>query len=825
MKYSITWFLNGHRSSLSASLLLPSVLCLGCGGPAPLTVDMPLHLEDHLDAATIVGSEVPDDIPEPVEWRFDEPQPDWKPAYGIRFSEELVEPVRTGDALRVVIEEKHFDGGEFCGYVYTDLPDWQLQDWAYVALEARAQPGMRSMRLQFNLTEPARAGVRQASGLPSPLIADGTEQTYLLSPDPVRGEFDGTWRQLSLQFCAFEPSTIDLLSVKVIPKEATFALARVGVSMDALEGQYRRTLYTHAPSRLTYQVRIPDAGQLDVGLRVVRRDAPVTFRVTVTPSGGEAETRLEETVAETEQWTQRRVDLSDLAGQTVSLALEANADRTGSVALWAAPTLSGARTTEKPNIIFYVIDGAGADFMSLYGYNRRTTPNLERIATEGAVFDYAYSNSTWTRPSTLSFLTSLQHSVLGGLRNGRNTAPEEVLTLAQHLHRAGYQTAEFTDNPNAGRMSNLDRGNDRFREAGAKLDAASSVELHEDFWRWREAYPAEPYWVHFQTTDVHGPNRSFPPFTGLYVDPEQRAIGEEWTRQLEAAGGSSPYSDAFEKTGISRHAYFNLARGLYDETMAQQDYQLWRFVERLKAIGEWNHTLLIVAADHGHIAGSQHFGVGLADPLPAPWEIAMASSYHTRVPLMILWPARIRGGQRFDQPVSMIDVLPTILDLVGLPMPEVMQGQSLAPLLLGEDGWERRPVILDEFYVDRDTDELRGAIEVIDGRWAASLFIDPRPDEERNFVRGHAHQNQFKEALWNRRPQSVPRLFLYDLWSDPRAFYSVHEEHPDLVEKYTAFLEAQWRAHQALAQQFTRSEDSPLTPEQLRTLRSLGYIQ
>ena len=61
VQYSITWFLNGHRSSLLASLLFTSVLCLGCSGPAPLTVDMPLHLEDHLDVATIVGSEVPED--------------------------------------------------------------------------------------------------------------------------------------------------------------------------------------------------------------------------------------------------------------------------------------------------------------------------------------------------------------------------------------------------------------------------------------------------------------------------------------------------------------------------------------------------------------------------------------------------------------------------------------------------------------------------------------------------------------------------------------------------------------------------------------------
>jgi arylsulfatase A-like enzyme len=796
-------------------------------GPAVLTADLPLHLEDHLDAATIESSEVPKDIPEAVEWRFDEPQPDWKPAYGYEFSQELVTLVRTGDALRVILEEKHADSdGDICGYVYTDVPEWQLQEWAYVALEARVQPGMEGVGLAFNFTEPARAGIRQARGPTSPLIADGTVQTYLLSPDPAGGEFDGTWRQLIFQFCAFKPSTLDLLSVKAIPKEAAFASAPVGVSTETLNGESRRTLYGHAPGKLAYRVRIPEAAQLDVGLRVVRPDVPVTFRVTATPAGGEPETLHEETFADTKHWAQRRVDLSHLAGQDVTLALEVDADRGGTVALWGAPTLTGAPASEKPNIIFYVIDGAGADLMSLYGYNRRTTPNLERIATEGAVFDYAYSNSTWTTPSTLSFLTSLQHSVLGGLRNGRNMAPEEVLTIAQHLRRAGYQTAFFTSNPNAGRMSGLERGIDVLREAGVGNSSASSVELHAGFWRWREAYPAEPYWVRFQTTDVHGPNVPEPPFAGMYVSPEQQAtFRNDWQPRLEEAGGDFPHSEAFEKTGVDRQSFFDVARGLYDETMAHQDYQIGRFVERLKATGDWENTLLIVAADHGHIAGSRHFGVGLADPMPATWEVAMASSYHTRVPLVIVWPARIRGGQRFDEPVSMIDVLPTVLDLAGLPMPDVMQGQSLTPLLLEQEGWEPRPVILDEFELDQETDQLRGTIEVIDGRWAASLFIDPRPDALRIPLRGHHDGVGAKEAAWNQRPQSVPRLLLYDLWSDPRAFYSVHEEHPDLVEKYTAFLEAQWRAHQALAQQFTRSEDSPMTPEQMRALRALGYVQ
>ena len=75
-------------------------------------------------------------------------------------------------------------------------------------------------------------------------------------------------------------------------------------------------------------------------------------------------------------------------------------------------------------------------------------------------------------------------------------------------------------------------------------------------------------------------------------------------------------------------------------------------------------------------------------------------------------------------------------------------------------------------------------------------------------------------AEWQR---PVP-LLLYDLWNDHWCLWSVHEEHPELVEKYTKFLEEQWEAHQALAQYFTRSGDVVLTPEQLQTLRALGYI-
>ena len=851
MHRSTTRLLTGHRSPLLASLLLPSVLCLGCGGPAPLTVDMPLHLEEHLDAATIVGSEVPDDIPEPVEWRFDEPQPDWRPPKPMR---DAVDPVRVDDALRLSLTLRHrADGPGLLGVIYVDLPDRNLEDWSYVEIRARTRDPIRVVGLIFNYTEDdpqVSAAPFYAWGARAPLVTDGTVQTYRLSLNwPRMRSWEGPWTHLGIWFDSQgdeEAVTLDILSVRVIPREAEFAMDRAGVRTerggasavsgssiqprgtfsatglsdrrrtgDARAGRYRRALYMHAPGRIAYQVRIPEEARLDVGLGVLSDDAPVTFAISVTQQDGAVETLLEETYGDREHWGQRSVDLSHLAGQTVTLALEAEAERAGTVALWAAPTISGARTTDMPNIIFYIIDGAGADYMSVYGYNRNTTPNLERIAAEGALFEHAYSNSSWTRPSTASFMTSLQHSVLGGFRNGFNVIPDDAPTMAQHMHRAGYQTAVFTANPNAGRLSGLERGVDFFREdwvefaygKGGGNRNESSRFLHEGFWSWRETYPAEPYWVHFQTTDVHEDFPAVAPFGGLFVGPDQLKTHKEWVQQLRDAGGLDD-SEVFEKAGLSRTEFQTVEQGLYDEAMAHNDYQLGRLVERLKAEGEWENTVLIIGSDHSSAAAlGSDMGVERLDSPPPEWSHPMFRPSVSRVPLIFIWPGHIAAGQRFsEQVVSMIDVLPTILDLVGLPMPAVMQGQSLAPLLLGEDGWEPRPVILDQFEVDRITGELRGVIEVVDGRWGASLEIKPNP------------------AAPPERQRPVP-LLLYDLWNDPFALWSLHEERPDLVEKYTKFLEAQWEAHQSLAQLFTPSGDVVLTPEQLETLRALGYIQ
>ncbi len=815
--------------------LIIMLMALSCSGPESerpvLTAEEPLHLEEHINDARIEGSEPSEDLLVPVQWDFDTPQPDWKPVIPLQPSFEPARVTYSDDALRVTLSEANrYPGRPFMlGCIYTDLPEWFPEHWESILVSLRTEDEIVGLQLAFNIRKQLGATPREQSPFVMysdgcDVVKDGQVHTYMLQVGRSNWERDVLLEQLIVMVLAKEPADVDILSVKAIPKEALYTDVPVGSSTEARNDTYRRTLFSHTPSNIEYRVKVPEEGRLDVGLAVLRGDIPVTFKIAAIPGGGKEESLLEEAYSDREHWAQRSVDLSDFGGQTITLRLETEAERAGTVSLWAAPTLSGKRATTKPNIILYIIDGASADYMSVYGYNRRTTPNIERLAAEGALFEHAYSNATWTKVSNPSFMTSQYISVLGGYKGDSSQLPSQATTMAQFMHESGYQTGVFTTNSYCGTMSGLDRGVDWLTEKWAKSNFVSARELHKDYWEWRKAHPGQPYWVHFQTTDLHWPWAPEAPFAGLFLSPELRQRYFNWEREVAMAAGLSYPTwptprlippDAFKKAGINYLEYFENARCLNDEAMAHNDHQLGKLVERLKASGEWEHTLLIIAADHG-----SWFGIGFYDPVPPFWGPRFRS-YETHIPMIFVWPGHIAPGQRFPQPVSLIDMLPTILDLVNIPAPEGLQGQSLAPLLLGEAGWQSRPIIFDEFYVDQEVGDLLGKIEVIDGRWGASLDIDHRPEEKR--PPNYRLDNVYSYSRLGPPPPSP--VLIYDVWEDPDCLVPLNEKRPDLVEKYTEFLEAKWKEHQELAKRFLRSEDAPLTPEQLRTLRSLGYIR
>ncbi len=835
----------GHsRAALAAGLALTAITCgcgtsLGAGEPAPALV----HLDLELGRARVDCAPSPAAAREQRAWSFAESRADWRAVSSETFPGLAgVKLEQLDDCVRLSLVEGEAPAqGMLMGGIAVDLPEGPLEAWTELRVRARSHARLAGIGSACNVE------TRDALPHPfsffggevgtSPVFNDGSVQDYLLplvahedeEEPPASGR---TLRSVAVLAAAPQPAELDILSVALVPRGAPY-VEDFGVSSITRDAITRRAIFAHAPATLAFPVRVPDAGQLDFALTCLAGER-VAYRALVRAGAGEPQELMSETVDDHARWQQRTVDLSPWSGEEIELVLEATSDTPGAVAFWGAPIVSGSARAARPNVIFYVIDGGGADLMSVYGYNRRTTPFLERLAEEGVVFERAYSNSTWTQPSTASFMTSLHHSVLGGLRRGVHSTPvpAKAVTMAERMRAGGYATAVLTSNPNAARVIGLERGVDFMRDVDAEHSSTSSEELHDWFWRFRRAYPGHPYWVHFQTTDVHEPNHPIAPFAGLFVSGEEVRRLDAWDEELERKGGHlfgtmsivEFYDAALKAAGIERQHYFNVRRGLYDETMAHQDRELARFVERLKAEGEWENTLLVIAADHGHPAGTfARFGRGLIDPPPESWQGALFDSYSTRVPLMFFWPKRIEGGRRIEQPVSMIDVLPTILELAGLPQPEVLQGRSLAPLLLGNE-LEPRPVIFDEFRVDEATGGLVGNIEMIDGRWGASLELGPRPEDEGPLGRHSIPAGGRWGAVHSFYPEAS-RLLLYDLWNDPFAVRAVNEEHPELVERYRKLLLEQWSSHCALATRFGDADDQALDPETVKQLQALGYTR
>ncbi len=812
-----------------------------------------IHLTRELDRAEVVAGN-PDGAAIERSWTFETPRPEWAPVdTELASALATVEREQLDDAMRLTLQPPAQPRGPLrMGGLAVALEELRFEDWEAVHVKARSADRLAGVTVSYNLEEagalPRPERFYLSPDEAPPIFNDGSVQTYAIPLRPHRRPEDQaapsrpakpseTFHSLAVVFASPGPARVDVLSITLVPRGSAFqgshgalAVTRGGTTRDAL--------WARTPAAISFPVEGSAGGRLDLGLTTSPGEA-TTYRVR---SAASSEPLLEETIDDASRWHQRTVDLAGLAepASSARLILEAESERPGAVALWGAPIVSGVRSEiaparpTRPNVIFYVIDGGGADLMSLYGYERPTTPFLEELASEGVLFTRGYSNSTWTQPSTVSFMTSLQHSVLGGLRRGMHSTavPKGATTMAEHFRAGGYQTASYTANPNAGRLIGIDRGVDELRDVETEHHSTSSFELHEHYWRFRENYPGGPTWVHFQTTDVHEPNEPQGRYAERFVSAEERRQlaawdGKRWSASVGAFGHTSVagfYELGLERAGIDRRAYYSIRKGLYDETMVHQDDALRSLVAALKQRGEWRNTLLVIGADHGHPAGTfAPFGRGLIDPRPEPWQGALFDAWATRIPLLFIWPDRLEGGRVIDAPVSMIDVLPTLLELVNLPLPEVLQGQSLAPLLRGE-AQQVRPVILDEFRIDEASGEWVGNLEMIDGKWGASLEIGPIQ------VSGDARRGRHSAPAGGRwgavHPffPEVPNLLLYDLEEDPFAASAVNHEHPELVERYRRRLLDMWQAHRALASLFTSSEATALTAEQLRQLQALGYI-
>ncbi|MEO0652731.1 MAG: sulfatase [Planctomycetota bacterium] len=327
---------------------------------------------------------------------------------------------------------------------------------------------------------------------------------------------------------------------------------------------------------------------------------------------------------------------------------------------------SAERTSEPlpeslPDVVLISIDTLRADHCSVYGYERPTTPFLERLGREGAVFEAAYSTSSWTAPSMASLFTGLPpraHGVTDGAASPDGIFRQQRLdrdfeTLAESFSAAGYQTLGVSTNGHLIQETGFAQGFDDFVSLGWGK-ASKYKELADDLASTLSDGP-DFLWLHF--FDPHFPYSPQTPWSGEYLS-QLGADAQRW-------GGASPAPPEFQAWVGS-----GAAAALYDSEIAYCDGVIDKL---LRHLGLQQEAVICVVSDHGE-AFYEHGEFTHGNTL---------YEEETRVPFLLRIPGR-EGGQRIEEPVSLIDVPATLLASAGIRREALGAGRDLTPLLSGE---------------------------------------------------------------------------------------------------------------------------------------------
>jgi arylsulfatase A-like enzyme len=345
-------------------------------------------------------------------------------------------------------------------------------------------------------------------------------------------------------------------------------------------------------------------------------------------------------------------------GSSVQRAIRAGTV-VGLAALALCPTACDEPAPRRPNVLIYVIDTLRADGLASYGNAQASTPHLDALASEGVLFENAYANASWTRASVATLLTGLlpwHH----GAESRDDRLPELALTLAEIFAEQGYATALVSANPNVGRVFGFQQAFDDLSELfarskpglvqGRELVTPSDV-VTRDAVAWLRG-AQQPFFLVVLAIDPHFP----------YRPPPRHDPARQHTTTDPAA--STPVS----QVGIEERSPESerRARELYQGEIAFNDESFGALVAAMQQLGIWDDTLVVVTADHG-----EEF-----------WEYDMGGHGKTlteevlRVPMIIRDPqnAALSPGTRMKRRIALVDLVPTLLGLVGISPPDDLDG-------------------------------------------------------------------------------------------------------------------------------------------------------
>ncbi len=427
------------------------------------------------------------------------------------------------------------------------------------------------------------------------------------------------------------------------------------------------------------------------------------------------------------------------------------------LSLLVAMTAAGCSRPPAENLLLVSFDTTRADRLSAYGYPLPTSPNVDALARRGSLFTNAFTHAPSTLPSHCSLLTGLLPPGHGVRANGRFHLAEEHLTLAEILRERGFATAAVVGALPLDERFGLGQGFDLYDGDFQGGDQARGVWLGHSFAVFQRdarevteralAWLAErdgPWFLFVHYFDPHAPYDAPAPFSERFADP-------------------------------------------YDAEIAYADHHLGRLLDTVAGRGEG--TLVALTADHGE---------GLGEHGEDAHNRYLYNST-IRVPLVVALDGEVRAGARIESAASHVDVVPTVLELLGVEDVPALAGRSLAAALRGaEEGEPPRPVYSETL------------------EW--TLGID-RGIEVRSLVHG---RYKLVRSDVEKDGESFTVFELYDLAADPGELKNLARRDVELRDRMARALEGWSRELEASA---FRAESYELDEETLEGLRSLGYLE
>jgi arylsulfatase len=349
---------------------------------------------------------------------------------------------------------------------------------------------------------------------------------------------------------------------------------------------------------------------------------------------------------------------------------------------WSLPLFllaaSCGRVEPQPlNVLLVVVDTLRADRLSLYGYRRPTSPNLDALARDAVVFTNARSPAGCTFPSTNSLLTSREPSVFLLWPNASMSIPQGVRSLPEILRAHGYSTAAVSASPIAratpseiNPVGGFGRGFQTFDEECLDKHARC---LNDKAAALLQTLP-RPWFLYLHFMEPHAPYRTPPDaprrFTASLDDPRPPGV-HPWAWRGDNTPVMQRIYDGSTELDVTPQDLAHLS-DLYDEEIAYFDGEFAKLIALLRRRGLFDHTLIVLAADHGE-EQYEHGGYGHCRSL----------AYETilRTPLVMRIPETGPGARRKEL-VDNLDVVPTLLDYLGLPREGLsFDGTSLRPVI------------------------------------------------------------------------------------------------------------------------------------------------